>query len=45
MERTYIGDKSIVIYGGGGDGRYILPQVKSKYPENNFFYTDGNPSL
>lgn len=35
----------VVVYGGGGYGRCILPQVKSKYPEKKFLYTDGNPSL
>lgn len=45
MGKTCIDNRCVVVYGSGGYGRYILPQVKSKYPEKTFFYTDGNPSL
>lgn len=34
-----------VIYGGGGYGHSILPDVKVKYPNEEFVYVDGNPSL
>ena len=35
----------IVIYGGGGYGHSILSAVKIKYPNCDFIYVDGNPSL